>query len=69
MVIRRAKALANLLDKMDIFIRDHERIVVIKRQIPTAFTIHRPKLEIRAETGEQRSRKDPLRRGRQEGAG
>jgi formate C-acetyltransferase len=27
MVIRRAKALANLLDKMDIFIRDHERIV------------------------------------------
>ncbi len=27
MVLRRAKALANLLDKMDIFIRDHERIV------------------------------------------
>jgi len=27
MVIRRAKALANLLDKMGIFIRDHERIV------------------------------------------
>ncbi len=27
MVVRRAKALANLLDKMDIFIRDHERIV------------------------------------------
>jgi len=27
MVIRRAKALANLLDRMDIFIRDHERIV------------------------------------------
>ncbi|MBN1380337.1 MAG: hypothetical protein JXA41_01555 [Deltaproteobacteria bacterium] len=27
MVIRRAKALANLLDKMDIFIREHERIV------------------------------------------
>ena len=27
MVLRRAKALANLLSKMDIFIRDHERIV------------------------------------------
>ncbi|MBN1662780.1 MAG: hypothetical protein JW943_04190 [Deltaproteobacteria bacterium] len=27
MVLRRAKALANLLDKMGIFIRDHERIV------------------------------------------
>jgi len=27
MVLRRAKALANLLEKMDIFIRDHERIV------------------------------------------
>ncbi|MEW6184116.1 MAG: pyruvate formate lyase family protein [Thermodesulfobacteriota bacterium] len=27
MVLRRAKALANLLDNMDIFIRDHERIV------------------------------------------
>jgi len=27
MVLRRAKALANLLHKMDIFIRDHERIV------------------------------------------
>jgi formate C-acetyltransferase len=43
MVIRRAKALANLLDKMGIFIRDHERIVGTRPLIPTAFTIRSTK--------------------------